>query len=84
MVADFDHVERALIHFFYIAVDRKLCKDSKYLSAGILFNIQEIAGGLASRAVSLIGPLSTNRTYCLQGDCFGVNVLVPGVDPIVE
>jgi hypothetical protein len=84
MVADFDGVERALIQFFYIAVDRKLRKDSKYLSAGIQFNIQEIAGGLASRAVCIFYPLSTNRTDCLQGDCFGVNVLAPGVDPIVE
>ena len=28
---------------------------------------------------------SLNHTYCSQGeDCFGVHVLVPGVDPIVE
>ena len=67
-----------------IAVDRKLRKDSKYLSAGIQFNIQEIAGGLTSRAVCIFYPLSANRTDCFQGDCFGVNVLVPGVDPIVE
>jgi hypothetical protein len=64
IVADFDRVERALIQFFYIAVDRKLLKDSKYLSAGIQFNIQEIAGGLASRAVRLFYPLSVNRTDC--------------------
>jgi hypothetical protein len=84
VVAAFDGVELALIQFFCVAVDRKLRKDSKYLSAGIQFNIQEIAGGLASRAVSLFCPLPANRSDCLQGDCFGVNVLVPGVDPIVE
>ena len=82
MVADFDC--RAGAHSILIAVDRKLRKDSKYLSAGIQFNIQEIAGGLKSGAVRLFFSLSPDRTYCLQGDCFGVNVLVPGVDPIVE
>jgi hypothetical protein len=82
MVADFDC--RADAHSILIVVDRKLRKDSKYLSAGIQFNIQEIAGGLKSGAVRLFFSLSPDCTYFFQGDCFGVNVLVPGVDPIVE
>jgi hypothetical protein len=49
MVTDFD--SRAGAHSIILAVDRKLRKDSKYLSAGIQFNIQEIAGGLTNRAV---------------------------------
>ena len=82
MVADFDR--RVGAHSVRLAVDHKLRKDSKYLSAGIQFNIQETVGGLASRAVRVFCPLSPDHTYCFQGDCFGVNVLVPGVDPIVE
>ncbi|KAF8240995.1 hypothetical protein L208DRAFT_1087908, partial [Tricholoma matsutake] len=27
---------------------------------------------------------SQSYTYCSQGDCFGINVLVSGVDPIVD
>ena len=82
MIADFDR--RPGAHLILLAVDRKLRKDSKYISAGIQFNMQEIAGGPTSGAVHFFCPLSANHTYCFQGNCFGVNVLVPGVDPIVE
>ena len=70
--------------FKSLAVDCKSHKDSKYILAGIQFDMQEIAGSLTNRAVHLFNLLFSNCTYCLQGDCFSVNILVPGVDPIVE
>ena len=63
IVADFDR--RVGVHSILIAVDRKLCKDSKYLSTGIQFNIQDIAGGLTSGGLSCTSLLPAISGLCL-------------------